>query len=441
MWVLTGTVVRIAQRLGIHRDGRSQLSIFDAEMRRRLWWQIVFLDSGASKLAGAGFPSWLGKYDVAIPLNVSDNLLDPGMKEAPVPPTEGVTEMLFCCLRYEVAMQVRKSGSLMQVGQTWQPATGPHLIAQKDKAIDELEAQFHEKYIRYCDPSIPFHLLAIYMTKGVICTMRLMAHHPRQYPDKGASMPQKEKDMLFNESMKELEISAMGESTKAMQRYVWHIHVHFQLDAFIFILSELRTRISGPQVEKAWRLIELSFEQRPEMLTQSKNHLYFAIGNLTLKAWAKREEAGHFEHNQIQVPPRYISVLRSQRRLVSPTANSLSNMPVQITEYQPQKDAFTRTPRTIDAAHMNHGEQSYNHTYQHQHQHQLPQQHHSLPMPQNMQNPPNPHHNPWGDADYNDVNNTGIMEIDPADWEYYQTLMDGDLPAYPQGPTEWVSLY
>jgi len=58
VWTLCGAVVRIAHRLGIHTDvGTANLSPFDAEMRRRTWWQIVFLDGHASKLAGAPFPA------------------------------------------------------------------------------------------------------------------------------------------------------------------------------------------------------------------------------------------------------------------------------------------------------------------------------------------------------------------------------------------------
>lgn len=249
-------------------------------MRRRTWWQVVFLDGQSSKLAGAGFPSWLSKFDTKMPLNISDSDLSPGMKEIPVE-KEGVTEMLFCCLRYEVAQALRKTRGF---GDTRMAQffikQGPELIAEKDKIIDELEIRFEQKYIRYCDPSIPLHLLAIYMSQSVICTMRLMAHHPRQYPDRGATMPQKEKDMIFSESLKCLEIAAMGHSNKLVQGFEWHTHVHFQLDAFIYVLSELRYRTQGEQTDRAWRQIETSYEHRPEMLTEMKNSLYHAIGNL-----------------------------------------------------------------------------------------------------------------------------------------------------------------
>ena len=44
-WALLGLAVRICQGLGMHRDGDgSSWDPFHAEMRRRLWWQLIALD-------------------------------------------------------------------------------------------------------------------------------------------------------------------------------------------------------------------------------------------------------------------------------------------------------------------------------------------------------------------------------------------------------------
>ncbi|KAG0648751.1 Aurofusarin cluster transcription factor aurR2 [Hyphodiscus hymeniophilus] len=387
MWVLTGAAVRISQRLGIHRDGADhQVSPFDAEMRRRTWWQVVSLDGQASKLAGAGFPGWLARFDTKMPLNISDSDLSPSMKEFPVE-KEGATEMLFCCLRYEVAEALRKTSCVGEgrLGQSFIKQSS-ELIVEKDKAIDALEIRFEQKYIRYCDPSIPLHLLAIYMSKSVICTMRMMAHHPRQYPDRGASMPQKEKDMLFSESLKELEIATMGHSNKLVQGFLWH--------AFIYILSELRHRTTGDQVDRAWQQIETSFEQRPEMLSETKNSLYYAIGNLTLKAWARREEAGGLYQGSHQLaPPRFISVLRSQRNISTPTSSQLN------TEWRDPNPVAPSNP--------------------------MLQYGNNLVL---AQAPYDASAEQWKNMNFGmDVTTPAFG---PNDWAYWQTLMDGDLPTY-----------
>ena len=50
VWTLTGLAIRIAQSLGLHRDGEHfpELSSFDKEMRRRVWWQLHYLNCAAS---------------------------------------------------------------------------------------------------------------------------------------------------------------------------------------------------------------------------------------------------------------------------------------------------------------------------------------------------------------------------------------------------------
>jgi len=366
------------------------MSPFDAEIRRRTWWQVVFLDGHSSKLAGAGFPAWLAKFDTKIPSNISDSDLSPTMKEPP-PNKEGATEMMFCRVRYEVAQALRNARTHTNIDGSWGIATGvsPDLLAEKDKAIDALEAKFEKQFIQYCDPSIPLHLLVIYMTKSVICTMRIMAHHPRQWPDKGASMSQREKDMLFTESLKEMEYDSVGLTSKAIRGYLWHVSSHFQLDAFIYLISELRYRTSGDLVERAWQQVKYSFENRPELITDIKNSLYYAIGNLTLKAWAKREEAmGSYE-----APPRFMSLLRSQRNISDPPRPGT-----------PIEDPYL-TPHNMDYSTQ-------------------PEQ----PPPP----PPDPSfaniEQQWGswipDGDIS------MPEITPVDWAYWQTLMDGDLPAW-----------
>lgn len=50
IWTMMGLVVRMAQALGIHRDGTYfGLSPFETEMRRRLWWQVCILDARSSE--------------------------------------------------------------------------------------------------------------------------------------------------------------------------------------------------------------------------------------------------------------------------------------------------------------------------------------------------------------------------------------------------------
>lgn len=48
-WQLTGLAARIGHSLGLHREGDFGISLFEMEMRRRLWWYIAILEAPASE--------------------------------------------------------------------------------------------------------------------------------------------------------------------------------------------------------------------------------------------------------------------------------------------------------------------------------------------------------------------------------------------------------
>jgi hypothetical protein len=287
------------------------------------------------------------------------------MKE---PPTEhtGCTDMLFCSIRYEIGAFMRESKIFSR-----QWSFSAVSLAAKDKAIDELEERLETKYVRYCDPSIPLHFLSSCLARSAICQMRLLAHHPRQYPDKGASLPQVEKDMLFSKALQMIKYDNIGQTTETVQGFLWHMNVYLQLDAFIYLLGELRSQFEGENIDQAWFQVEQAFEHHPEILSGSKNPLYFAIGNLTLKAWDKRSA---MRNGALYQPPtpRFISVLRLQRKIPDATPG----------------DSRDRPPTPSGS-----------------------QQRQAADM--------------IGNWDMNFISNDIPMDASPMDWEYWQSLIDG----------------
>ena len=67
-WIMTGVAVRIAQRIGLHRDGESlSLPPFDVEIRRRLFWQLLPLDGYAGQVSGTGISIAPNSWDTKQP--------------------------------------------------------------------------------------------------------------------------------------------------------------------------------------------------------------------------------------------------------------------------------------------------------------------------------------------------------------------------------------
>ena len=92
--------VRVAQRLGLHREATAfPLDVVTRELRRRVWWHIIWLDAqtaimnGSQTCCGSGEPH----YDVKMISEARDeDLLNP-------PGRTSSTLMLFTISRFEIA--------------------------------------------------------------------------------------------------------------------------------------------------------------------------------------------------------------------------------------------------------------------------------------------------------------------------------------------------
>ncbi|KAL5115318.1 hypothetical protein ACEQ8H_006763 [Pleosporales sp. CAS-2024a] len=178
IWVWTGIAQRIGQRIGLHRDpAKLSLPPLQVEIPRRLWWQIMMLEGYSQKLAGTGMNGAILMGDVAIPSNVNDSDLFPGMKEAPKE-HEGATEMMFFLIRCFTADFLRRTADPKTNfdGLWFKVTTSTIPVAVKDRAIQELEDTFQQKFLRHCDSSISWHFMCSQLAKAIIAMMRFMAH-------------------------------------------------------------------------------------------------------------------------------------------------------------------------------------------------------------------------------------------------------------------------
>ncbi|KAJ4011307.1 hypothetical protein NW752_007156 [Fusarium irregulare] len=96
-WVSTGSLVRQAMYMGLHRDPKhlGNMSVYRSEMRRRLWATILELNLQSSYDAG-GPPLLSSKhYDTKLPANLNDDQLtdEPDADRQPASNPETLTDM------------------------------------------------------------------------------------------------------------------------------------------------------------------------------------------------------------------------------------------------------------------------------------------------------------------------------------------------------------
>ncbi|WDK22964.1 C6 zinc finger domain-containing protein [Colletotrichum graminicola] len=157
----TGAAIRIGQKIGLHlHKAAPKISAFDGEMRVRLWWQLYGIDA-RTRAAGRSSQPSAGEFgNVCLPLNVNDADLHPEMTELPTEHT-GPTEMTCVLVKFEVTNWVRSSARAFVILDLCSQGTarGTKQTGLEEKAIDELEARYHDKFLRYLDHNVPLHAL------------------------------------------------------------------------------------------------------------------------------------------------------------------------------------------------------------------------------------------------------------------------------------------
>lgn len=320
VWSLSGVAVRLAQRMGLERDGAHlALPPFESEMRRRIWWLLRSHDFRIAELCG------LAKFrDMDVdadstkrPSNLSDDQLYPGMHSLPAE-TIGLTDSSFATLKFEFATMVAASVARFRLnGKTardWENHLLGDDIGAIAEAFRELEEKIETKYIRYCDPSQPLHLMLMLGARYAMNVTRFMTRHPRRWASIEQT-PVAERERVWEISVNLLQQHNMVQSNPQLKQFAWHAAYFMHWHAFIHLLDTLRATPLMDDSDKVWQLIGTAYENNPNMIFATKEPIHAAVGNLCLKAYSAREAALQNGHVSLAPAPDFILELRHQHEI------------------------------------------------------------------------------------------------------------------------------
>ncbi|KAF5639288.1 bikaverin cluster-transcription factor [Fusarium sp. NRRL 52700] len=283
-WSLTSLIFHIAQAMGLHRDGITfGLKPFNIELRRRLWWHICLLDMRSSEFHGYEPIVRDDMFDTKLPLNINDSDLAPHMTDSPVE-LEGYTRMTFCLIRCEVMKAAWK------VGYASPTRNSPATVSRDDGELivqEELKSRLEERYLRYCDESMPFMLFTSTVARLIVARTGLIVDFPRK--QKEAYTSTTIRDELFSTSMEVLELSSLTLTNKSISKWTWHSKAHIQWHAVIFVLSEICSRPASAECDWAWQFINTVHNRWNINERGKRGNLWRPIQRLMVKACYVRE--------------------------------------------------------------------------------------------------------------------------------------------------------
>ncbi|KAH8682307.1 fungal-specific transcription factor domain-containing protein [Xylariales sp. PMI_506] len=292
-WVLTAVLLRLAQAFNINRDGDgADYSPFEAEMRRRLWWQIMVLDIRAAEDRGTEAMIAPDSYNTRLPLNLNDDDFGPD-SAGPLSERMGPTDMTF-------SLCTAQSSSMF----LWAGHTGPRFSTralssmppQTESEIIATAQALEERYVAGADQSHYESSLACHLARLISLKLWLIMQYPIQplaaQQKRLPRWPKVSREDMLQMAVSAIEIDGNKSNNVFANRFSWWGATYVQWHPLAVTLAELCVLTRGQLVERAWRAVEAVYGKSGTNIADSKRGaLWRPIRKLYKKAKAARAAA------------------------------------------------------------------------------------------------------------------------------------------------------
>ena len=290
-WTLFSVAVRLGHSLVLHRESMwSGISPFTREIRRRLWWHIVDLDIRCLEDRGSDPFILESSFDTAKPLNINDDDMDPESME-PIVERQAFTDMTksrISHLVWECAIRLGYSPMGREDHQS-PPIVSP--VQEKLKMIEELEKTLEKEILVHCDPANPLGWVTSVVIRLIGARLRVAVYHPPWLYMRGMIQQYVPRELVLQSAVENLEYSHLLNTEPAAAQWRWYFDTRVQWHALAATLAELCVQDKGPLVERAWKVMDATFEHWAEHIADSRRGmLWRPIKKLMSKAQSKRAE-------------------------------------------------------------------------------------------------------------------------------------------------------
>ncbi len=254
VWMMTGLVIRMAQYLGLQRDGAhlEHLTPFEIEMRRKVWWALCMLDLRASEDQGTDLTITSGSFDTKIPLNIDDVDINPESKQMPAE-RDGLTDMLFARINFE-------TGDIMR--QMMAPGVRDDVAGLENQShlLDQLRQKFEKGYLQYTTkPGNIAYWVAGTIARLVTAKMTLIIFLPVLFSSPSEHVTDEIRTKLLISAIEVAEYNHALNAEQACRQWRWIYQTYTHWHAIVYLMIEISRRPWSPIVERAWVALHSSW--------------------------------------------------------------------------------------------------------------------------------------------------------------------------------------
>ncbi|OLN81899.1 putative transcriptional regulatory protein C139.03-like protein 10 [Colletotrichum chlorophyti] len=293
-WTLTGLAIRIAQGLGIHRDGTNfNLPPFETEMRRRLWWAICTLDLRSAEELGSDLTIIDRSFDTELPSNLDDADIEPGMTETPRSRL-GRTDCAVSLVRYEICALSRRLHTVGSAMAGVCPRDAASSLEERERMLIEVYDRVEEKFLQHCfTDDDPLFWMAAMIARVIMAKMSLVIYQPMLFPGNGHELACDIRDRLFMSAIEIVEYNYILNTDPRCKQWRWLFQTYRQWHAIAYILMEAGRRPWSATSERGWEAVNntLRFDRDPAEISRMADHMavWVPLRKLSAKATKHRE--------------------------------------------------------------------------------------------------------------------------------------------------------
>ena len=273
-----------------------------------------------------------GSFNTKKPANINDDDMDP-QSTLPIVGRHGFTEMTKCMVSHIVWETAIGVGYVPPVDEADQYSAPKISFEEKEASVVEVEKQLQREILVYCDSLNPIAWTTSAIARLIMARLRLALYHPPLHDNRSPSHQDVPRDVVLSLGVQTLEYTHLLDTDPAAEPWRWFFKTYVQWHALAAVLAELCVQDTGQLVDRAWRIVEVVFDDWATRIADSpKGMLWRPMKKLWNKAQAKR---GTFKWDdispvpQMQLPlPQFIpSALNQPLYTPAPIINQIPQAP------------------------------------------------------------------------------------------------------------------
>lgn len=262
--VLVGAAVRMAECMGLHRDGEAYgLGPLETHVRRLLWHQLCFIDIRTCEAQGPKPAIRREDYDTKLPLNCEEEQLTPQTHMQP-DSGEQWTSTLLPLVRFEMNEMMR----IIWADRRKLESRKTTLTAVLTK-IENFRKRMLEKYNGSLNDEVPIQRYGKLVMHLLLYRLYAMVLHP-YHSNTTSPMPQRLNSLLVMSGIMIIEISIQLETYPQFADWAWYIGAYQQFQIALLLATEIYYRPDNKEADRIWVCLDYVFNLDSNMPREQK---------------------------------------------------------------------------------------------------------------------------------------------------------------------------